>query len=153
MKIRIVSMDTNWCLPFGRWILHLREGGKWSECYSSCQFVNVYYLTLCNSCYCYWMNCLELSRNEIEWNYYWISICINMWYHKICFYIVEPSCSLVLLMALQARLPMSVQQLSQRQRRSLRFLQADWSSGTDGILFDMDVRVRRKQELFLGIHF
>ena len=55
-----------------------------------------------------------------------IVLCTNTCYHKICLYIVELLCSLVLLMALQARLPMPVKQHPQRQwRRSFQFLQED----------------------------
>ena len=62
----------------------------------------------------------------------------------MCLYIVEPSCSLVLLMALQARLPLPVMQRPRRlRRRPQRFLQEDWLSGMDGVLLECGTWVRK----------
>ena len=55
------------------------------------------------------MNCLKLPRNEIEYlidrlNGIIMDLVYALTYaiDKVCVYIIEPSCSLVLLMSLQA---------------------------------------------------
>ena len=68
MKIPIVSMDTDWCISFRRWIIPLREDGKWDKMNAivvAKLYMSIDWLWMLT--YCHGMNCLDLSRIGIEY--------------------------------------------------------------------------------------